>query len=60
MERATLLAALWNSTPENGTNKAANELAELTRERLESGDLVPAGNCRNVERAYWAKDENDD
>jgi hypothetical protein len=57
MVRSTLLAELWNSTPEKGSNKAAEVLAESTRQRLESGDLIPAGNCRNVERAYWARDE---
>jgi hypothetical protein len=59
MERETLLAALWNATPEKGSNAAAEALAESTRQRLESGDLIPAGNCRNVERAYWAADEEE-
>lgn len=60
MERSTLLAELWNATPEEGSNHAAELRAEETRKRLESGELVPTGNCRNVERAYWAKDENDE
>lgn len=60
MERETLLTSLWNATPETGSNADAEKLAESTRERLELGELVPAGNCRNVERAYWAKDENDE
>jgi hypothetical protein len=59
MERSTLLAALWNATPEKGTNEAANELAEATRKRLEAGELIAAGNCRNEERAYWARTEEE-
>lgn len=56
MERNTLLAAIWNATDAD-TNDS--EIAELTRQRLESGDLLPAGNCRNVGRAYWACDEKE-
>ena len=59
MERSTLLAELWNATPEKGSNKAAEVLAESTRQRLEAGELIPTGNCRNVERAYWARNEEE-
>jgi hypothetical protein len=58
-ERNTLLAALWNATPEKGSNADAAKLAEATRKRLELGELVPTGNNRNVERAYWAADEEE-
>lgn len=59
MERSTLLAALWNATPETGTNHDAEVRAEETRKRLEAGELVPTGNCKNVERAYWARNEEE-
>lgn len=59
MERNTLLAELWNATPNKGSNKDAEVLAESTRQRLEAGELVPTGNCRNVERAYWARDKKE-
>lgn len=58
-ERKTLLDALWNQTPEKGSNHGADILAEATRKRLEKGELVPTGNCRNVERAFWAADEEE-
>lgn len=45
---------MWNAT-DDATDPAAK--AEELRKRLESGDLVPTGNCRNVERAFWAADE---
>jgi hypothetical protein len=54
MERSTILSAMWNAT-NDATDPAAK--AEELRKRLESGDLVPTGNCRNVERAFWAADE---
>jgi hypothetical protein len=57
MERNTLLAELWNATPEKGSNADADVRAEATRQRLEAGELIAAGNCRNEERAYWAKEE---
>jgi hypothetical protein len=60
MERSTLLAALWDATPEKGSNRDADVRAEETRKRLESGDLVPTGNCKNVERAYWAADTEEE
>lgn len=56
-ETKTLLDALWNDTPSKGSNHGAEILAEATRKRLEAGELHAAGNCRNEERAYWAKDE---
>ena len=56
MERNTLLATLWNATDAHTDDR---ELAERTRQRLESGELTPTGNCRNVERAYWARDEEE-
>jgi hypothetical protein len=59
MERETLLATLWNATPEKGSNEAATVLAEATRKRLEAGELIAAGNCRNEERASWARDEKE-
>jgi hypothetical protein len=59
MERETLLATLWNATPEKGSNEAADVLAEATRKRLEAGELIAAGNCRNEPRAYWAADEEE-
>lgn len=54
MERNTLLAEIWAATPEKGSNHDADKRAEATRQRLAAGELIPTGNCRNVERAYWA------
>jgi len=48
MERETLLATLWRMDVPN---------AEIVRQRLESGDLIPAGNFRNVPASYWKKDD---
>lgn len=56
MERETILAIIWTATDAHTDDR---ELAETTRQRLESGELEPAGNCRNVERAYWAADEKE-
>ena len=49
MERETLLSTLWNMDEPD---------AEIVRQRLESGDLVPAGNFRNEPAAYWKEDED--
>jgi len=48
MERETLLATLWSMDEPD---------AEIVRQRLESGDLVPAGNFRNEPASYWKEDE---
>lgn len=57
-DRNMLLNEIWFSTPAKGSNAAAEARAEETRKRLESGDLVPTGNCRNVDRdSYWTRDE---
>ena len=46
---------MWNET-DDATDPAA--IAEELRKRLESGELIPTGNCRNVDRAsFWVKDE---
>jgi hypothetical protein len=58
-EKNTLLSALWDATPEKGSNAGAAKLAEATRKRLEAGELIAAGNCRNEPRAYWARDEEE-
>jgi len=49
MERETLLTSLWKMD-----GKDDRENAEILRVRLESGDLVPAGNFRNERPNYWA------
>ena len=48
MERETLLATLWSMDEPD---------AEIVRQRLASGDLVPAGNFRNEPASYWKEDE---
>ena len=55
MERSTLLSALWNATD---ADSDPNQVAEQTRLKLESGELIPTGNFRNVERAYWAREKD--
>lgn len=54
MERSTLLAAIWNQTD---ADSDPEQIAEATRERLESGDLQAAGNFRHKPASYWEKDE---
>ena len=48
MQCETLLATLW---------KMDEPDAEIVRQRLESGDLIPAGNFRNEPASYWKEDE---
>jgi len=50
---STLLSAIWNETD---TDTDPNALAETVRARLSTGELVPAGNFRNVAPGYWASD----
>ncbi len=52
MTSETLLTTLWNM---EGEDDAAN--AEIVRQQLLSGDLEPAGNCRNEAPSYWAEDD---
>lgn len=52
MERSTLLAAIWNTEGDE-----PEQVAESVRARLESGELVAAGNFRNEDASYWQKDE---
>ena len=49
MERETILATFC---------KMDEPDAEIVRQRLESGDLLPAGNFRNEPAAYWKEDED--
>jgi hypothetical protein len=49
MERETLLSTLW---------KMDEPDAEIVRQRLESGDLIPAGNFRNEPASYWKEDDD--
>ena len=58
METQTLLATLWNMPSDDAAQDARN--AEAVRSRLASGDLEPAGNCRNEGREYWAKDDENE
>ena len=50
MERETLLATLWNMTDKDTDDRVA---AEITRQRLLSGDLQAAGNRRNEPVSFW-------
>jgi hypothetical protein len=54
MERETLLATLWNMTDAQTDDAQA---AEKVRQRLLSGELQAAGNCRNETASYWEIDE---
>jgi hypothetical protein len=52
MERETILSVIWN------TDGSPEQVAEMVRARLESGDLVAAGNFRNEPASYWQKDDD--
>lgn len=56
METETLLTDIWRATDAETDDR---EIAEQTRKRLLAGELIPAGNCRDEPRAYWAADEKE-
>ena len=53
--KSTLLAEMWRTTDAD-TDDAAN--AQAMRVRLAAGELIPTGNCRDVDKnTFWVADE---